>query len=85
MPVILGGITFTDYAIPEVVPQGGDHHHHLESLIRKRFRNCSVSMGPKRPILVTISEPAGRLTKKGRPGRQPGPRTRMGVIALAPL
>src|SRR5712671_2260288 len=26
--------------------------------IRKRFRKCSVSKGPKRRILVTISEPA---------------------------
>lgn len=33
MAVILGGIIFTDYAIPEVVPQGGEHNLVVHKLI----------------------------------------------------
>jgi hypothetical protein len=33
MALILGGFTFTDYAIPEQVPQGGDHHLVVHKLI----------------------------------------------------
>src|SRR5258708_14040065 len=33
MALILGGFTFPDYAIPEVVPQGGDHHLVVHKLI----------------------------------------------------
>src|SRR6266436_2885584 len=33
MALILGGFTFTDYAIPEMVPQGGDHHLVVHKLI----------------------------------------------------
>lgn len=33
MPVILGGFQFTDYAIPEMVPQGGEHHLIVHKLI----------------------------------------------------
>jgi hypothetical protein len=33
MALSLGGFTFTDYAIPEQVPQGGDHHLVIHKLI----------------------------------------------------
>lgn len=33
MAVVLGGFVFTDYAIPEKVPQGGEHHLITHKLI----------------------------------------------------
>jgi len=33
MSLILGGFTFIDYAIPEEVPQGGEHHLVVHKLI----------------------------------------------------
>jgi hypothetical protein len=33
MALILGGFSFTDYAIPEVVPQGGEHNLVVHKLI----------------------------------------------------
>jgi len=33
MALILGGFAFTDYAIPEMVPQGGEHNFIIHKLI----------------------------------------------------
>lgn len=33
MALVLGGFTFTDYAIPEQVPQGGEHNYVVHKLI----------------------------------------------------
>src|SRR5258707_11643504 len=70
----------TESASPNTLPKAMVLTHRAHSSysantrlqnIRTRLRKCSVSKGPKRRISVTISEPADRLTKKGRPSHPP--------------
>lgn len=44
MALVLGGFTFTDYSIPEQVPQGGEHNFVIHKLIGGR--RIINAMGP---------------------------------------